>query len=780
MTIHLSAAAGLLFATAAVDAAAAVWVWRRRGAEGRASLAVLLAGAGVWCFAYAMELVTVGRAARLAWGDLQYVGTTLVPPAWLVFVMEYTGRRKQVTPRLLGLLAVEPVLVLAALAVPQTHDLIRSFPPGPVPPVPVVLLGPLYWLHFVYTSTLVAVGCVLLVTRLMRVSSLYRRQSLVLCVAVAVGLLGNTASSLGIGPARIYDPTPIAVSLSGLVLVWGVFRYHLLDILPVARTLAFDRLGDPLLVVDAYGRVVDRNPAAARVLGEGATIGAPVQDLLQEQVALLDATPAGAEISIDDGSDTHDFEIVSSPLGDDRGRAAGQLLLLRDITARKRAERQLRWMADYDQLTNLPNRRLLADRLDQAIARARRAHGRCALLLVDLDRFKLINDSLGHQLGDQVLARVGSRLRAGRREEDTAARMGGDEFALVLPELATPGDAELVARRVLTTLAEPMLFGDRELIVTASAGVAVWPDDGSDQHLLFSCADAALYRAKEHGRNRAEAGATPSDETATERLELGVELWHALRRGELRLAFQPLVDLRQGTVVGMEALLRWQHPGRGTLPPAAFLPVAAQSGLSTEIDRWVLAEACLQGRRWAEAGRLVPVTVNISAERFRDAPLTLSAEVAAVLEQTSLPPQMLILEINERTIIEDPDPVAAELLDLRKLGVGLALDDFGAGHTSLTHLRRLPIGMLKIDRELVRGVGDDSDDTRILSAVTTLAHILGMRVIAEGVERPEQVAVLQESGCDAAQGFLFSPPVDAEATGALLRDAGRAAGVPVH
>jgi EAL domain-containing protein (putative c-di-GMP-specific phosphodiesterase class I) len=318
-----------------------------------------------------------------------------------------------------------------------------------------------------------------------------------------------------------------------------------------------------------------------------------------------------------------------------------------------------------------------------------------------------------------------------------------------------------------------MLFGDRELIVTASAGVAVWPDDGSSQQQLFSCADAALYRAKEHGRNRAESGATPSDETATERLELGVELYHALRRGELRLDFQPLVDLQEGMVLAMEALLRWQHPVRGTLPPASFLPVAAQAGLSTEIDRWVLAAACSQAARWARAGRLVPVTVNVCAERFRDAPLTLSAEVAAVLERTSLPPELLILEISERTIIDDPDPVAAELLDLRKLGVGLALDDFGAGHTSLTHLRRLPIGMLKIDRELIRGVGDDTDDMRILSAVTTLAHILGMRVVAEGVERPEQVAMLQESGCDAAQGFLFSPPVAADATDGLLIEAAR-------
>jgi len=325
-----------------------------------------------------------------------------------------------------------------------------------------------------------------------------------------------------------------------------------------------------------------------------------------------------------------------------------------------------------------------------------------------------------------------------------------------------------------------MLFGSRELIVTASAGVAVWPDDGADLQQLFSCADAALYRAKAHGRNRAESGISESDEVAAERLELGVELWHALRRGELRLVYQPLIDLREGTVLGLEALLRWQHPDRGVLPPAMFLPVAAQAGLSTEIDRWVLGQACTEAYRWAQAGRPVPVSVNISADRFRDSPLTLGSDVAAALERTSLPPELLILEINERTIIDDPDPVAAELLDLRRLGVGLALDDFGAGHTSLTHLRRLPIGVLKIDIELIRGVGDDTDDMRILSAVTTLAHILGLTVIAEGVERSEQVAVLRRCGCDGAQGFLYSRPVSSDGTDTILVEAAYAARPPLR
>jgi diguanylate cyclase (GGDEF)-like protein/PAS domain S-box-containing protein len=774
VSLQWSAAAVVLGVAAALNVAAAVWVWRRRGAVGRVSLVLLLASAAVWCLAYALELVMTGRAVQELWGSVEYVGTTLLPVAWLAFVLEYTGRRDQLSPRLLAVLAIEPIAVWTLLAVPSTHHLIRSFPPGPITDPPTVTLGTAYWVHFAYTNALVGIGTVILVSRLLRVSSFYRRQSLSLLAAVVLPLLANLASSLGLPLARDYDPTPVAVTMGALLLVWGAFRYRLLDLVPVARSLMFDRLGDPVLVLDAYGRVVDGNPAAEEVLGARAGIGRPVRDLLQDQdVELLDATPAGPEIRLTRGAEVAEFEVITSVLRDDRGRDVGQLVHLRDISARKQAERRLRWLADYDQLTRLPNRRLLTDRLEQAIARARRSRGRCALLLVDLDRFKLINDSFGHQVGDQVLARVGHRLRAGRRTEDTAARLGGDEFAVLLPEIAERGDAMLVAHRVLDVLAEPIHLGGRELVVTASVGVAVWPDDGGDAHELFSRADTAMYRAKEHGRHRAESAEAAPDASTAERLQLGVELRHALRRDELRVLFQPMVDLHDSSVVGMEALLRWEHPRLGLLQPASFLHVAEEAGLSAEIDRWVLREACRHGSVWAQSGHEVSVAVNVSANRFGDAPLTLVADVAAALEESLLPPKMLMLEINERTIIDDPEPVARELGDLRELGVGVALDDFGAGHTSLTHLRQLPIDMLKIDYGLVRGVSsEDSDDGRILSAVTTLAHILGMTVTAEGVERPDQVVALQRAGCNCAQGFLFSPPIDPASATTMICDTG--------
>jgi diguanylate cyclase (GGDEF)-like protein len=767
VTFRFSLVAGVLALTALVDIIAAAGVWRRRLAVGRVSVALLLLAAAAWSGAYAMELITVGRVSREFWGSLEYVGTTLLAPAWLMFVLEYTGRRERVTGRLVAVLAIEPLLVFAALLHPATHDLIRHFGPGPVAAVPVVEVGPLYWLHFAYTNALIVFGTGLLIVRLLRVSSLYRRQSVILLAAVVFPMIGNLASSLQLPLADQYDPTPVAVSLGALVLVWGAFRYRLLDLIPVARGAAFDWILDPILVVDAYGRVVDRNPAAIRVLGSGAYVGTPLQNLLQEHTALLDATASGAELKLEGPIGPLEFEIVMSPLDDHRGRRAGQLVQLRDITARKQAERRLRWLADFDQLTNLPNRRCLVEQLDRAIVRARRDGGRVALLILDLDRFKVINDSLGHPIGDRVLACVGQRLQLGRPPTETAARLSGDEFALVLPGLGAKG-AAVAGRGLLARLAEPMRLGEHEVIVTGSAGVAIWPDDGMDGEQLFSRADAAMYRAKARGRNRIEYSDPVIDAGAARRRELGVDLWHALRRDELFLLFQPLLDLQTRHVTGVEALVRWRHPEHGVMAPASFLPIAEEAGLMIEIDRWVLLQACRQAQEWVTAGRPVPINVNVSAEMIRPGRGSLGTEVMAALDQSGLAPHLLIVEINEETIMEDADSAAAELQRVRTHGVRLALDDFGAGHTSLTHLRRLPIGVLKIDKALITNIADSAEDRRILAAVTALAQILDLTVVAEGIEDTAQADLVRAAGCHFGQGYLFSPPAEADEIGALI------------
>jgi diguanylate cyclase (GGDEF)-like protein/PAS domain S-box-containing protein len=760
VTFRYSPVGLLLVLTALIDVAAAVGVRRRRSSTGRLSLAVVLAAAGVWCGAYGLELLAVGRDGQEFWGCLEYVGTTLLPPAWLIFVLEYTGRPERVTRRLLALLAIEPLAVLLVLLMPWTRGSFRHFGPGPPTPVPVIEVGPIYWGHFVWTQGLILTGTAILVLRLVRISSLYRRQNATLLGAVVFGSLGNLASSLQLPLADLYDPTPVAVSAGTWILVWGVFRYRLLDLLPVAHGAAFDRLVDPILVIDPYGRVVDRNPAAIRVLGAGADLGTPMQELLQEHVARLDATAEGAELKLDGPTGSIEFEMVMSPLDDHRGRRAGQLVQLRDITARKDAERRLRWLADFDQLTQLPNRRHLIQRLERAITRARREGGRCTLLVLDLDRFKVINDTLGHPVGDRVLACVGQRLLLARPEGGTAARLGGDEFAVVLPGVGLEG-AAAAGRRVLAALADPMRLGEHEMIVTASVGVAVWPDDGADGEELLRRADAAMYRAKDHGRNRAEYSDPVVDAGSARRRELSVDLWHALRRDELYLQYQPLVQLRTGRVSGVEALVRWRHPEFGALPPSQFLPVAEEAGLMLDLDRWVLNEACRQAQEWARAGRPVPVNVNVSPEMLRPGRASLVGEVTSALETAGLPAGLLVIEINEQTVISDTDDVAAELHRVRRLGVRLALDDFGAGHTSLTHLRRLPIEILKIDQGLIANVAENGEDRRILTAVTALAQILDLTVVAEGIARVAQAEAVTAAGCHVGQGFLYSTPVDA-------------------
>ncbi|HEY6798225.1 MAG TPA: bifunctional diguanylate cyclase/phosphodiesterase, partial [Kineosporiaceae bacterium] len=514
-------------------------------------------------------------------------------------------------------------------------------------------------------------------------------------------------------------------------------------------------------------------------------IGSTLQDLLQRHAAVLDATATGAEVRIGDGPTAREYELVTSAVTDHRGGQAGHLVHLRDITERKQAERHLRFLADSDPLTGLPNRRVLGDRLGQAISRCQRSRGPCALLLFDLDGFKAINDTFGHQTGDLVLEQVALRLRTGRRDGDTVARLSGDEFAILLPEVADARDAALVARRALALIAEPMHLDGRQLHVTASAGVAVWPDDGWDARQLFDRVDAAMYRAKQQGRNQARtsqdgrrdsiagrrgAGSEPvttavsAPPSVAERWQLGRQLGEALRRGELRVSYQPLVSLRDNEVTGMAAELTWQHPRHGELPPPAFLPLAEDLHLTDDIGRWVLAEACRQAHRWASHGRRIPLWVPLSPRRLRGTGPgvrgALHDDVQRVLHATELPAGLLVLQVREQDVVDDPDTVPA-LHALRDLGVGLALDRFGADHTSLTELRRLPVDTLRLDRELLEAARTDGGGLRVLSAVTTLAHLLGRAVVADGVDRPEALDLLHQVGCDAAQGTMLCPPLDA-------------------
>jgi diguanylate cyclase (GGDEF)-like protein/PAS domain S-box-containing protein len=760
---HFSFYAAVLIVSGAADVLAALGVWRRRGSPGRNSLCVAMVATAVWSFAYALELAATSTGDRELWGALKYIGVTGVPPAWLLFALQYTGRMGRPRPRLLAALAVEPVVVLALLAIPGTRHLIRFYPPGPPQPIPTASAGDLYWPHVVYSNALVLIGSGILLITVMRVSRLYWRQSITLLVAICVPLIGNAMTDFNAPPFQHLDPSPLATSVAAWVLAFGVLRYRLLDLRPVARTHVVETMRDAVLVADAHGHVVDVNPAALTLLGLRATelVGRSVASLLSEFAQPMGLPDPGVyDVQLKASQGERDMELAVTGLEDARGVTAGRVLVLRDVTDRRELERELRQLAYTDRLTGLPNRALFHDRLEQALAMATRRDGPAAVLFLDLDRFKIINDSLGHEIGDAVLVSVAQRLRRCLRAEDTLARLGGDEFAILLPEIANRSDSRLVTDKCLAALSEPELIGGHELTVNASIGVAIFPHDGSDvQHLLRS-ADAAMYRAKARGGRRAESFTHLLEKEAMRRQQIEVELRRALRSGQLRVLFQPYRELASGRTVGYEALVRWNHPDRGTLLPDSFLPLAEETGLIDAVDRWVLAEACRQAARWPEP---LVVSVNVSAGRLRRGDLF--GNTAAVLTETGLDPGRLVLELSERILFDELPDALGSLADLPSAGIQLALDDFGAGYTSLEQLRRLPVGHVKIDRSLVAPVDRSDDDAAIVAAVIQFAHALGLNVTAEGVERMSQLDRLIDLGCEYGQGLLFGSPVAGPAFG---------------
>jgi diguanylate cyclase (GGDEF)-like protein/PAS domain S-box-containing protein len=426
----------------------------------------------------------------------------------------------------------------------------------------------------------------------------------------------------------------------------------------------------------------------------------------------------------------------------------------------REAREHAQHLADHDALTGLPNRRLLEDRLTQALALSQRNRKQTAVMFVDLDRFKAINDSLGHTVGDAVLKEVASRLVKQLRVGDTVCRIGGDEFVVVLPESKRSTDAANVAAKILETLSQPVQVADRELAVTPSIGIAVFPEDGRDAAMLIRNADAAMYHAKESGRANYQFFTEQMNQTASRRLALEADLRGAAQKGELVLHYQPIVALADGAVVAQEALLRWQHPQRGLVMPGEFVPLAEETGIILAIGEWALHEAC----RWGtfigvEHG--VEIAVNLSARQFNDPKLI--DLVRRVLAESGLPPRLLALEITETTAMQQTDVTASTLKKLKELGVSLVIDDFGTGYSSLAYLRRFPVDRLKIDRSFVADVPGDRNAESLIGGIVGLAHALGLTVVAEGVETEAQRECVTRLGCDLLQGYLIGRPVDADA-----------------
>jgi diguanylate cyclase (GGDEF)-like protein/PAS domain S-box-containing protein len=430
-----------------------------------------------------------------------------------------------------------------------------------------------------------------------------------------------------------------------------------------------------------------------------------------------------------------------------------------DITDRKTAQEQMEYQAYHDALTGLPNRLLFRDRIDIALAHAKRHQTAAAVMFLDLDQFKLVNDSLGHTVGDALLQEVATRLVLSIRADDTVARMGGDEFTILLTDIKDPGSSAIVAQKLLDTISQPMMIEGHELYVTTSIGIARSPEDGIDAETLLRRADGAMYRAKEAGRNNFQFATSRSMETTSERLIIERSLHHAFERDEFVVHYQPMTNLLTGSVVGAEALIRWNHPERGLMGPDDFIPVAEQCGLILPIGEWVLRTAVRQMKAWhAEHGPL-RVAVNLSARQFQQRDLT--SMIERILIENDYPPELLDVEITESTAMQNADVSLAVMKRLRHMGVRISIDDFGTGYSSLSYLKRFPIDTVKIDQNFVRDLSDSTNDGAIITAVISMARALNLRVVAEGVETEAQLAFLRRENCEVVQGFLHSRPVTA-------------------
>jgi diguanylate cyclase (GGDEF)-like protein/PAS domain S-box-containing protein len=549
--------------------------------------------------------------------------------------------------------------------------------------------------------------------------------------------------------------------------------------------LAMDSSADLIVLIDrASMRFVDVNRTACRALGytREELLGMGPQDvlpvsreelerdydaLLARPTANTDFIPRGmkSQYICKDGSKLP-FESTRHVL-----RSGGSTIIAaisRDIRARLAIEEKVAYMAQFDALTGLPNRNLFQDRLAQAMALAKRNEWPMAVLFIDLDRFKLVNDTLGHRAGDKLLKEAAERLRSCIRGSDTVGRLGGDEFAAILTELAIPSNAGLVAQKIIDVLRQPFDLDGKETYVSASIGITLYPADSDSAEALVMNADAAMYRAKEQGRNNYQYFTRDMNERALLRVGLEAALRRALERNEYRLVYQPKAQLASGKICGFEALLRWDSD-KGTVAPAEFIPVLEETGLIVPVGEWVLRTACQQIRDWQNAGLAVPpVSVNLSARQFEQK--NLKDAVHRILRETGVDASLIEFEITESLLMHDPEAAARTLASLKESGVRLSMDDFGTGYSSLGYLKRFPIDKLKIDRTFVHDISTDPDGAALTRAIIHLAQNLRLTVVAEGVETEDQLAFLRANGCDEMQGYLFARPTDPEACANMLRE----------
>ncbi|MGI9320689.1 MAG: putative bifunctional diguanylate cyclase/phosphodiesterase [Thiogranum sp.] len=576
--------------------------------------------------------------------------------------------------------------------------------------------------------------------------------------------------------------------LVGGVLVFGIFAQFTVNRQEQARqqlllaSAVLQHSKDAILVADVEIRIVDVNPAFEQ------TTGYTRDEVLGKNLRLLsfgehddefqrtfweqltrDGSWEGEILDRRKSGEVYPKWMSVTTIRDSAGLVSHYVASSRDISEIKATEKRLEQLAHYDTLSGLPNRSLLIVRLEQALSLAHRNHWTLAVIFIDLDHFKEVNDSLGHSTGDRLLTEVGKRLLRCVRESDTVARLGGDEFVIVLDNVANPGVVSEVLGKLKDTLGRPVSLDGYELFVTASMGISLYPEDGQDAEMLLRNADSAMYHVKREGRNHWGFYSERMNEQSRRRLQLTSGLRHAIEKNQFSLVYQPQLALATRSLCGAEALVRWEHPELGVISPLEFIPLAEDTGIIEEIGEWVLHEACRQIAAWCDDGVCLPrISINVSARQFKRT--NFIERVEQLFREHRLEPGCLALEITESLLVRTDAHLLNDMQRLCDIGVVFSVDDFGTGYSSLSYLKRFPISMIKADRSFVRDIPHDRDDIEITAAIISMSHKLNIRVIAEGVETPQQLAFLGEQGCDEIQGYLFSPPLPQAAFEAFIKE----------
>jgi len=758
----------------------AVVVWRGRRVPGAGFLAIMALGAAIWSATAVAELLAPTLGGKLLAARLTYIGTVLVPWSWLLFALAYTGRAPRQIKRLAERLAVLPLMtVLFVFLSPSlpllwlvAHVANASGDPQPL----LVEHAWWFWVNVAYSYSCMLVGSALLLQAVFRIVRPLTTPGLTIVLAVTLPWLANALTITGVLPLKGLDLTPPTIAASALLIAYAALHLRALDVHPgvvlAARDAVFESMRDGLLVVDAQGTIVSANQAAEALLlavdaAAPSLLGRPVSELLR----CSDEEPAAC-LSLDEkaeggghsaevrgaGKDGPALEVVVSRLGRS-SQVSGYVLVVRDVTERTRMREELLHRALHDELTGLPNRRLLEEYLEELLDLAKRRDEQLSLLMIDLDHFKDINDTFGHETGDELLKVMAKRLLDARRQGDLVVRLSGDEFAVVLPACSNH-DAVNLATDLRGQLTAPIELHNQHVSVSASVGIATSPVHGRSAAVLLRHADVAVYAAK-GTLDGVAAYQTEHDPNSPKRLALLSELRSAIENGRLELHFQPEIALADERVLRLEALARWRRQNGEVIPPDEFIPLAGQHVLLAALTRWALAAALGHAATLQRAGLAIPVAVNLSALDLQDQ--TLPKRIAHELEQSGMQAEHLWLEVTETSVMRDPERSRHLLSELRELGVSVAIDDFGTGQSSLSYLRTLPADDVKIDRSFVRRLASDSLDQIIVHATVQLAHDLGLSVTAEGVEDAEAFEHLRECGCDHAQGYFIARPMPFEA-----------------